>query len=335
MAKRRLDEFQLGESIGIGTVGTLYAATETTSGQSVALKILLPIAANDSLVIARFEREMLILEKLTHPNIVRYYGGGRSEGQLFYAMELVQGGSLKEVIQSSGPLTWPEVVTIGIQVCSALQHSHNHGIIHRDLKPGNLFVSHESQVKLGDFGIARDMDEGDLTVTGLTVGTRSYMSPEQITGEIVSGKSDLYSLGCVLFELLVGKPPFQGANFAQLFEQHLRHAPPDIDQLVPDLPATLADLIGRLLAKDPEERPFNARTVQGVLLELSAEPYEDLATTSDVAAASIRDQGTARLGQRVHALQQPAAVPEISWWSLAAIAGLVVVLILAALAFAH
>ena len=120
---------------------------------------------------------MLILSKLNHPNIVAYYGDGKHDGQLFYVMELIHGGTLKEVLQRGGPLTWQETAECGRQIASALQHAHNHGIIHRDLKPGNVFFTEDGQMKLGDFGIARDLRSNDLTDAGLTVGTYAYMAP--------------------------------------------------------------------------------------------------------------------------------------------------------------
>ena len=139
MAKIRFEEFEDIEQIGNGTVGTVYRAVRKPTGQTVALKLLLPAASHDKQISARFEREMVILERLNHPNIVNYYGGGIHDGQLFYAMELVEGGSLRDVLTRNGNITWDEAVECGWQVCSALQHAHNHGVIHRDLKPANLF----------------------------------------------------------------------------------------------------------------------------------------------------------------------------------------------------
>jgi serine/threonine protein kinase len=184
-------------------------------------------------------------------------------------MELVDAGTVKDLLVRYNMLPWSEVATIAKQVCSALQYAHNHGIIHRDLKPANLFLTRQGYVKLGDFGIARDLRSNDLTDQGLTVGTHAYMSPEQITADArISGKTDLYALGCVLFEMLVGRPPFQGVNFAQLFEQHLRSPAPRVRDFVPNIPDRLDDVIASLLQKSPDDRPFNARHVQGIMLEL-------------------------------------------------------------------
>ncbi|MEL6896471.1 MAG: serine/threonine-protein kinase, partial [Planctomycetota bacterium] len=228
-ARLDLDDYQILGTLGVGTVGTIFAALDTVNERRVAIKELHPNVSRDELIRSRFKREMTILSRLQHPNIIRYHGSGDAGGKLFYVMELVEGGSVKELIHSSDQLAWPMVVSISRQICSALQFAHNHGIIHRDLKPANLFLSRSGVVKLGDFGIARDTAAADLTASGLTVGTHAYMAPEQITADgTISGKADLYALGCCMFEMLTGHQPFRGANFAQLFEQHLNATPPSV-----------------------------------------------------------------------------------------------------------
>ncbi|MDB4770973.1 serine/threonine protein kinase, partial [bacterium] len=214
------------------------------------------------------------------------------------------------------------------------------GVIHRDLKPSNLFLTKTGEVKLGDFGIARDLDRSDLTASGMTVGTHAYMAPEQITGaQAVSGKADLYSLGCCMFEMLVGRTPFQGNNFAQLFEQHLHSDAPRVRDFVGSCPPELDAIVGRLLEKDPEERPFNARQVQALMLQLVAnvdtngsnvgkQPTED-ARAEDVGAEDVVARGKDLLQQEI---RQAAASTsfEVSWGRLVAL----VALVLAMIAFA-
>lgn len=302
----QISDYDIGEILGVGTVGTIYAATRRDDGSAVAIKRLHPGVSNDPTIRARFEREMLILQRLRHPNIIRYDGGGviggeavpgesllnpvagggqarpglairtgeltAAVGQLFYVMELVDGGTVKELIAARGRIAWPVVTELTRQICSALQCAHNHGVIHRDLKPGNLFLTRTGVLKLGDFGIARDQQNTDLTSSGMTVGTHAYMAPEQITGDArISGKADLYALGCCIYEMLAGQKVFAGDNFAQLFEQHLRSEPPPVERLVPDCPPALSRIISQLLAKEPEDRPFNARMVQGVMNELESQ----------------------------------------------------------------
>lgn len=291
MARISYDDFEIGDTIGVGTVGTIYRVTHKETEQVYALKLLSPSVGSDPLVVARFRREMMILSKLNHPNIVAYFGDADRDGQLFYVMELIQGGNLKEMLKNSGPFTWMEAAECGRQIASALQHAHNHGIIHRDLKPGNVFITLKGVIKLGDFGIARDMREVDLTEIGLTVGTYAYMAPELVRGNrSITGQVDLYALGCVLYEMLTGQPPYVGDNFAEIFEQHLNVDPPHVRDLLPDCPKSLDELIIELLAKSPDDRPFNARAVQGILGELGTMAHQPDAqdSTPDRAALDVR-----------------------------------------------
>jgi serine/threonine protein kinase len=268
MEIRSLEEFELFEVRGVGTVGTVYRARDRETDQIVAIKILLPSVSVDPTVRARFIREMLVLQKLCHPNIVACYGGGEEAGQLFFAMEYLDGESMEEVLADGGRLPWVDVVECGWHICSALQYAHNQGIIHRDLKPSNIFFSGEGFLKLCDFGIALDTGESDLTEVGLTVGTHRYMAPELIRGEVASPPTDLYALGCVLYRMLVGRPPFDGRNFAAIFEQHLHQVPESLQSQIGDAPEELDQLVQQLLAKECGERPLNARVVQGQLAEI-------------------------------------------------------------------
>ncbi len=266
--------FKLGEKLGAGTVGVVYRATSPDLEVPVAVKILHPTFSDDENILDRFEREIMITERLEHPHIVKQYGGGRLDGQLFYAMQLLENGSLKDRIRKHGPVPWPQASAYAVQIASALQHAHNHGIVHRDLKPSNLFFDDKGDLVLGDFGIARDTFAADITAQGITVGTYAYMSPEQITADSkISGKADLYSLGCVLYEMLTGSPPFTGANFAQVWAQHLKDPPPRVREAKDrqgnpiDCPEWLDDLIQKLMAKEADDRPHSARAVQGQLLQ--------------------------------------------------------------------
>ncbi len=264
-----IDDWALGEVLGVGTVGTVYRVVHTQTGRVAALKILLPQVSQDETISGRFTREIQILERLSHPNVVAFYASGKHDGRWYYVMELVDGGVLKKLLNRKGALAWQDAVEIGWQVCSALQHLHNNGVIHRDLKPANLFFTKDGKVKLGDFGIALDTARAELTATGLTVGTYLYMSPEQIRGErTISPQTDLYALGCLLYEMLTGRPPFQGENFARIFDQHLKSTAPPVTTFSPTCPRELSDLVDQLLQKQPERRPFNARAVQGQLAEI-------------------------------------------------------------------
>ncbi len=266
--------FKLLEPLGVGTVGVVYRAESPDISEPVAVKLLHPTIAHDENIVDRFQREIVIMERLNHPHIVRNYGGGMMDGQFFYAMQLLESGTLKDRIKKFGPLSWPQTAAFAAQIASALQHAHNHGIIHRDLKTSNLFFNKEGKLLLGDFGIARDTHDADITGAGITVGTYAYMSPEQICGDKeITGKADLYSLGCVMMEMLTGRPPFMGANFAQVWGQHLNDKPPSIRERGIDCPEWLEKIVFQLLEKDPERRPFNARAVQGYLKDHLIEEF--------------------------------------------------------------
>jgi eukaryotic-like serine/threonine-protein kinase len=335
MSRLKLDDFEIGIVLGVGTVGTIYAATTKATGNPVAIKRLHPAVSRDPLIKARFRREMMILEKLRHPNVIGYFGGGEdADGNLFYVMELVEGGSVRDLLDSNGSLAWQVVLNAAGQVCSALQCAHNHGIIHRDLKPGNLFLTRDGAIKLGDFGIARDVSATDLTGHGLTVGTHAYMAPEQITGdENISGKADLYALGCCLYEMLTGQKPYVAENFPQLFEQHLRAEPPRASRIAAQCPPELDEIIVHLLAKKPEDRPFNAREVQGKMLrimdkyglrnEVSRPPVD--ANMKDVSAGQVSDVGRQMLQQQIEARLGGSPRADVSWTKIAAILALIVI----------
>lgn len=261
--------FEVGDRIGVGGMGIVYKAIYTKNGARVALKVLAPDVADSESLQRRFEREISILKKLQHPNIVRYYGGGKFGTQRFYAMEFVDGGSLEEYLRKKKRLPWEEAIEITLQVAQALEHAHEAGVIHRDLKPANLLITTSNVIKLTDFGIARDTTATALTAAGKTVGTYAYMAPEQIRGKPpVDKKTDLYALGCVLFEMISGETPFTSNNQGEMLMQHLQEEPPRITSLVPDCPIELEDLIFKLLEKDPSERVFDALALQHELQEI-------------------------------------------------------------------
>lgn len=268
-SKRKIGPFELERKLGSGGMGVVYLASYAKTGQKVALKVLPPGLSADFKLLKRFEREIDILKKLQHPNIVRYFGGGKHGEQRFYAMELMDGGSLEDLIKKRGRLPWEQAIEFGKQICEALEHAHKHGVIHRDLKPANLFLTKSEKLKLGDFGIARDTQATQLTAAGKTVGTYAYMAPEQITGQTEVGpKTDLYALGCVLFEMLTGKPPFQAETQPEMLFQHIEAEPPRVRATAIDCPIWLDNLVQQLLAKDPQDRPFDALAVHTALEEI-------------------------------------------------------------------
>ena len=287
MTERKIGPFILGKQIGAGGMGIVYMATYVENGKEVALKVLPPGLSGDAKMLKRFEREIDILKRLTHPNIVKYYGGGTHQGQRWYAMELVDGGSLQDILKKKKRLSWDQAVQVGRQLCAALEVAHNAGIIHRDLKPANLFVTKKGKIKLGDFGIARDTEATALTAAGKTVGTYAYMAPEQIQGNVpISRKTDLYATGCLLYEVLTGQTPFVADNPAEMLMQHLNDDPYNVREKIPECPLALDQLIERLLAKSPDDRPYDALAVHTELTEILQKSQQVVSEVSPEAMAA-------------------------------------------------
>ncbi|MDZ4687726.1 MAG: serine/threonine-protein kinase [Planctomycetaceae bacterium] len=269
MPKRMIGPFELGDRLGAGGMGIVYRAVYTKTGVPCAIKVLSPDVNDSPQVQQRFEREIAILKKLQHPHIVRYYGGGKVGSQRFYAMEIVQGGSLEALLKQRTRLPWEQALAYTRQIAEALEHAHAAGVIHRDLKPANLLIAPDSKIKLTDFGIARDTTATALTAAGKTVGTYAYMAPEQIRGKPpVDRRTDLYSLGCVLYEMLTGETPFDSDNAGELLVMHLQEEPSRVTSLVPDIPIWVEELVFRLLEKEPEERYYDALALQVAIDEV-------------------------------------------------------------------
>ncbi len=284
MTERRIGPFILGRQIGAGGMGIVYLATYIESGKQVALKVLPPALSDDEKLLQRFEREIGILKRLKHPNIVKYYGGGTHRGERWYAMEYIDGGSLHDILKKRKRLTWDQAIQVGRQLTAALEHAHNAGIIHRDLKPGNLFITKNGRIKLGDFGIARDTEATALTAAGKTVGTYAYMAPEQIHGSApISRKTDLYATGCLLYELLVGETPFVTANPAEMLMMHLNDYPYNLHEKDVECPLALDQLVERLLQKNQDDRPFDALAVNTELEHILNSGLESVVDVSQEA----------------------------------------------------
>jgi serine/threonine-protein kinase len=271
MIGEKLGPFQIESKLGSGAMGIVYLARHDASGQPAAVKVVQSESTVRSNTAERFQRESDILKQFRHPNIVRHIGVGYSKARnlSYYAMEYVPGSTLEHVLEQRGAIPWPEVVELGIQICDALQYAHERGVVHRDLKPSNLLVTEQGKLKLTDFGIAKDLDRTALTATGRTLGTAAYMSPEQIRGTPeVSHKTDLYALGCVLYQMVVGELAFEGKSAVVLMHKHLDETPPRPSARQPDIPLALDKLIFALMAKNRDDRPWDAAAARQVLVEL-------------------------------------------------------------------
>jgi len=239
------------ELLGIGGAAEVYRALDLRQGREVAVKVLSERAEPE--MVLRFVREGRALAQLDHPHIVKVYHMGEERGQRYLVMELVAGGSLRDRLQQ-GKLPWAEATRIALQVAGALGCAHERQIIHRDVKPGNILFDSQGQAKLSDFGLAHLSDASTMTRTGTVMGTVLYLSPEQATGRHVDGRSDLYALGAVLYEMLTGQPPFTGPSAVSIIYKHLNEQPPKLRQIDPAIPPRLEAIVERLLHKDPDRR---------------------------------------------------------------------------------
>jgi hypothetical protein len=249
------DRYPIERELGRGGMATVYLARDPRHGRRVALKVLHPTLAA-GLGTERFLREVRIAAALQHPHILPVHDSGEAAGHLYYVMPFVEGETLRARLDRSGPLPIDESVRLAREVLDALGHAHRHDVVHRDIKPENILLS-DGHALVADFGIAKAlMAAGDerLTETGWSMGTPPYMSPEQIGGGAVDGRSDLYGLGCVLYEMLTGEPPFSGGTVQEVFAKHVRDPPPRLRTRRLEVPAAVAQAIGQALAKAPEQR---------------------------------------------------------------------------------
>ncbi|HEY2330822.1 MAG TPA: Stk1 family PASTA domain-containing Ser/Thr kinase [Acidimicrobiales bacterium] len=251
--------YELHRRLARGGMADVYLARDTLLDRPVALKVLFAEFATDPTFVERFRREAQSAANLNHPNIVSVYDWGEEDGTYFIVMEYVDGRSLSQILRDEGPLQPDRAADITIDVASALAFAHRHGVVHRDVKPGNVLVSPLGQVKVADFGIARAVSSREnLTQTGTVMGTATYFSPEQARGEAVDPRSDVYSLGVVLYELLVGSPPFSGDSPVSVAYKHVSEAPVPVRERKPEVPEQLEAVCMRSLAKNPANRYHSA-----------------------------------------------------------------------------
>ena len=256
MAQPYGSRYEIVEKIARGGMADVFKARDLLLDRSVALKVLFPELSTSEAFVERFRREATAAANLSHPNIVSVFDWGKSDNSYFIVMELVEGQTLSALIKSSPNMGFDHAAAIASDVASALGYAHRHGVVHRDIKPGNVLITNDGHIKVTDFGIARAQSapSEDLTQTGSVMGTASYISPEQAQSQSVDGRSDIYSLGIVLFEMICGQPPFKGESAVSIAMKHVNEPPPAIETLRPGTPQSLVNITMKALSKDPSDR---------------------------------------------------------------------------------
>lgn len=321
------DRYQVQRELGRGGMATVFLARDIKHDREVAIKVLHP-DLSASIGAERFEREIRLAAKLQHPHILGLYDSGSAEGLLFYVMPFVKGESLRDRLDREGMLPIEDAIKITLEVCSALGHAHAAGVVHRDIKPENVLLSGDHSL-VADFGIARaasDSSQAKLTQTGMSVGTPAYMAPEQSTGDAIGPTADIYSLGCMLYEMLAGEAPFTGPNAMAIMARHLMEQPPSVRIVRSTVPEALEEAIYVALNKAPVDRPQTAAQ----FAEMVGLPIGATSTMMIMHGGARRTAATARVTTASTAI----VPPPVPWWkqpALRAAAGLTVVLAAAAL----
>ena len=258
MLRDRIGPYLIDKRIGAGGMGHVYLGRHAQTGAIVAVKELPAALAREEGFVLRFNREIEAMRKLNCPNIVKLFDSGTDSDIYYYSMEYVDGETLTARLRREKRIPWLEAIEISRQICAGLKHAHDAGVIHRDLKPSNLMLGKDGIVKITDFGVAQVFAADRLTSTGGSIGTAEFMSPEQVIGARVDKRSDLYSLGAVIYTMIVGQPPFMGPTASDIMQKQRfgRFDPPK--NYVPEIPSWLNDLICQLLEKEPEKRPPDA-----------------------------------------------------------------------------
>jgi Protein kinase domain len=288
--------YTIDSVLGRGGMGTVYLATHERLARKVALKVITPELAHDERFRSRFLRESQLAAALDHPNVVPIYDADEAGGILYLAMRYVPGASLRTLLQARGRLTAQQTVRLADQIAGALDAAHAAGLVHRDVKPANILLGEpDDHAYLCDFGLAKHARSDAITQTGTFLGTIDYCAPEQIRGEPVSGRTDLYSLGCVLFHCLAGSPPYRREGDLAVVQAHLYEPPPTLSSLRSDLPRALDSVLATAMAKDPDARYATCR-------ELATRLAAALADTDDSAtraAPLLRAPRHRRRGRRL------------------------------------
>jgi eukaryotic-like serine/threonine-protein kinase len=320
--------YRLESRIGSGGMSTVYRAHDETLERFVAIKLMNREVASDSDQLERFRREARAVARLSHPNIVHVIDAGEDESRPYIVFEYIDGETLKERIRRLGRLEIPEAVAYCVEIARALGAAHATHVVHRDVKPQNVLIDHDGTAKVTDFGIARTLEEDGLTADGRVLGTTDYVSPEQALGHHVSGQSDLYSLGVVLYEMLTGELPYQADNQVAVAMQHVRERVPDVRALRPDVSAALAAVIERATDKDLSQRyADDAEMIADLESALALETNR--AGVADGQVTAVIDTLPPQTRRRVPlSIRRPHAAYAIGLLAVLVIVGAIVALVL-------
>ena len=299
--------YELTHLIARGGMAQVYRAMDRQLERPVALKVLFPELSVDRTFVERFRREAQAAANLSHPNIVPVFDWGEDDSTYFIVMEYVEGRPLSAVLRDPQPMPPRQIATIGAGVAAALAFAHRHGVVHRDVKPGNVLITPDGDVKVTDFGIARAMNtEESLTQTGAVMGTAAYFSPEQAEGKGVDSRSDIYSLGVVLYEMAVGRPPFTGDSPVAVASKHVRDLPVLPREANPTVPPALEAVVMKAMAKNPDDRYGSAEELRADLLRFAdGRPVE----AGDPGVTSHDDRGRGDPGRPAEHRAAPRPCP--------------------------
>jgi eukaryotic-like serine/threonine-protein kinase len=292
--------YEILDKLGEGAMGVVYRARDATLGRIVALKMLSADLAAEEELYQRFQREAEAIGRLSHPNIVTVYDVGEASGQLYMAMELLEGDDLRSLIEKRAAIAVADRVWILVQICAGLAYAHSRGVVHRDIKPANILVGSDGRAKILDFGLARVSARSTITRRGVILGTPDYMAPEQAMGKGVDRRSDVFSAGAVFYEFLTLEKPFKGKTLHAVLYQIISDDPEPVLTVNPEVPVRLASIVHRMLRKDPEQRYDAMEAVGGDLSEIHAALRSSGGrSTLPVPVPPVSDETRARVRDRV------------------------------------
>ena len=312
------DRYQIIKTIGEGGMANVYLALDTILNREVAVKILRGDLADDEKFVRRFQREALSASKLNHPNIVEMYDVGEDDGKYYIVMEYINGKTLKNLIKKRGGLTLHEVIDIMTQLTSAIMCAHDSYIIHRDIKPQNVLILDDGRVKITDFGIAMALNNHELTQTNSVMGSVHYLPPEQATGVGSTTKSDIYSLGILMYELLIGKVPFKGDNAVEIAIKQMKEPIPSVKEQKPEIPQSLENIILKACEKKPKNRYESAKDMyEDIINSLNEENLNQEKITYKYKEQELEEEKVVPIKvekkKGVHMKKKPSKKDKILW----------------------